>query len=120
VLYRIWPDTPTVLPAAASSLILLGPALFISDPITVSGFEIGVLVLFGLVFSIASITLAEGARRVPSAQAALISLLETPLAPIWALVILSEIPTTQAIIGGVIIFGAVLLSQTSRSQKKRP
>ena len=114
VLYRLWPDTPTVLPAAASSLVLLAPAIWVSDPIQVAGFEIGILILFGLVFSVASITLVEGARRVPSAQAALISLLETPLAPLWALILLREAPTLQAIIGGAIIMGAVLLSERKR------
>lgn len=114
VLYRVWPDTPTVLPAAASSLVLLAPAIWVSDPIQVAGFEIGILILFGLVFSVASITLVEGARRVPSAQAALISLLETPLAPLWALILLREVPTLQAIIGGAIIMGAVLLSERKR------
>ena len=114
VLYRLWPDTPTVLPAAASSLVLLAPAIWVSDPIQVADFEIGILILFGLVFSVASITLVEGARRVPSAQAALISLLETPLAPLWALILLREAPTLQAIIGGAIIMGAVLLSERKR------
>lgn len=119
VLYRIWPNTPTVLPAAASSLILLWPAVMVSSPMSVARFEIGILVLFGLVFSVASITLAEGARRVPSAQAALISLLETPLAPIWALILLNEVPSPAAVFGGAIIMGAVLLSQRTRNVQKR-
>ncbi len=119
VLYRVWPDTPTVLPAALSSFVLLGPALWISDPLAVSGFEIGVLIVFGLIFAIASITLAEGARRVPSAQAALISLLETPLAPFWALLILAEAPSVQAIAGGAIIMTAILTSQSKARKAQK-
>jgi drug/metabolite transporter (DMT)-like permease len=111
VVYRIWPDTPTVLPAALSSVILLTPAVILTDPIDASQFEISILIIFGLVFSIASVTLAEGARRVPAARAALISALETPLAPIWALILLAEVPTQQTMLGGTIIMIAILLSQ---------
>ncbi|MEP5152814.1 DMT family transporter, partial [Planktotalea sp.] len=111
VLYRMWPDTPTVLPTAFSSLVLLVPAWLLSEPLHVTQIEVGVLIVFGLVFAVAAIALVEGARRVPAAQAALISILETPLAPIWALLILSEVPSFEALIGGVIIIVAVFISQ---------
>ncbi len=113
VVYRVWPGTPTVLPAAFSSLILLIPAMIVTEPANVSFFEIKVLILFGLVFSVASITLVEGARWIPSGQAALISALETPLAPIWALIILAEVPAFRTVLGGGIIMAAVILSQKS-------
>ena len=111
VLYRAWPETPTKLPAVLSSLILLPFAVWFSEPSTVSGTEIGILVAFGLVFAAASVLLAEGARFVPSAKAALISALETPLAPLWAILILTEWPSHTTVLGGMIIVLAVVVSQ---------
>lgn len=119
VVYRARPDTPTKLPAALSALFLLPVALLISEPVQVSGVEIGVLVVFGLVFAMASVLLAEGARLIPSAKAALVSTLETPLAPLWAILILSEWPSIATIVGGAIIMVAVVLSQKSPRAVKR-
>lgn len=111
VIYRARPNTPTKLPAALSSLILLPFAIYFSDPLQVTPAEIGVLIAFGLVFAAASVLLAEGARLIPSARAALISALETPLAPIWAIFILAEWPSVQTVIGGAVIMCAVVVSQ---------
>ncbi|MCP4389925.1 MAG: EamA/RhaT family transporter, partial [Gammaproteobacteria bacterium] len=54
---------------------------------------------------------AEGARRLPAAETALISALETPLAPIWAFMLFAELPTRYTIVGGAIILIAVFGSQ---------
>ncbi len=69
------------------------------------------MALFGIVFAIASVTLAEGARRIPPAEASLVSNLEIPLAPLWALLLFTEIPPLQTTTGGVIIVIAILLSR---------
>jgi len=111
VFYRKFPDTTAALPAAMSSLVLLPFALMFGAPMLAPTAEMPVLVLFGLIFAIASVTLSEGARRLPSAETALLSTLEVPLAPVLALLILSEIPSIQGIIGGTIILCAVLWSQ---------
>ena len=66
--------------------------------------------VFGLLFAIASVTLAEGAKRVPSGQTALISALETPLAPLLAFIIFLEVPTAATVIGGAAVLFGVLLS----------
>ncbi|WP_299024132.1 DMT family transporter [uncultured Sulfitobacter sp.] len=113
VIYRARPKTPTKLPAAFSSIVLLPFALALSDPSQVAVAEIGVLLVFGVVFAVASVLLAEGARWIPSAQAALVSALETPLAPIWAVLILAEWPANTTITGGAIIMVAVFASQAS-------
>ncbi len=113
VVYRVWPQTPAALPAAMSSLLLLPPALAMSLPLQTAPVEILILLAFGLVFAIASVTLAEGVRRIPAAEAALLSALESPLAPFWAFLIFSAIPAVSTLIGGAIILAAVVWSQTS-------
>jgi drug/metabolite transporter (DMT)-like permease len=111
VVYRKFPSTTAALPAALSSIVLLPFALAFGDPLVVQNHELPILIAFGLVFAVASVTLSEGARRLPSAETALLSTLEMPLAPVLAFLILSEVPTSSAILGGAIIFLAVVWSQ---------
>ncbi len=116
VLYRVYPNTVAAFPTALSSIVLLPIAMMFGEPLHVVSDEMPVLIVFGLVFAVASVTLFEGARRLPASVTALLSTLEMPLAPILAFVILSEQPTSAAVIGGIIIFLAVIYSQVKREQ----
>ena len=118
VVYRAFPSTTAALPAAASSLLLVPPALIFGDPFAIAVEELPILIVFGLVFAVASVTLSEGARRLPSGETALLSALEVPLAPVLAMLILMELPSHQAVIGGTIIFGAVIWSQRAHSEQQ--
>lgn len=110
VIYRAHPKTPSAGPSVLQSLFLLPVALTFSEPFYVSGVEIAILAAFGILHAIASVTLAEGAKRVPSGQTALIGALETPLAPVLAFLILSEVPTVTTFWGGAVIMIAVVFS----------
>jgi len=110
VIYRVFPGTPGAGPAAMQSILLLPVSLYFGAPFAVDVFEIAILAAFGLLFAIASVTLAEGAKRVPASQTALLSALETPLAPILAFVILAELPAMATFIGGTVVLIAVLIS----------
>ena len=110
VIYRAHPQTPSAGPSVAQSLFLLPIALMFGSPFDIAIVEIAVLAIFGMLFAIASVTLAEGAKRVPSGQAALLGTLETPLAPILAFLFLSEIPPNLTILGGAIVLVAILIS----------
>ncbi len=110
-IYRRYPGTPAAGPAVLLSLLLVPIGCFFGNPLAAPVEEIAIMCLFGLVFSVASVTLAEGARRLPAAETALLSSLETPLAPIWAFMLFAEIPAILTVIGGGIIFFAVLYSQ---------
>lgn len=114
VVYRIYPATTAALPAALSSVVLLPFAAIFGDPFAAPPNELPALIAFGLVFAIASVTLSEGARRLPSTETALLSTLEMPLAPVLAFVLLSETPTLAVLFGGVVILLAVIWSQTDR------
>ncbi len=115
VVYRRYPDTTAALPAALGSIVLLVPAMAFGAPFQAPVEELPVLLLFGLVFAVASVTLSEGARRLPAAETALLSTLEMPLAPILALWILSETPSVETVLGGALILAAVLWSQRRSS-----
>lgn len=111
VVYRRYPQTTAALPAALGSLVLLVPALIFGAPLEAPRTELPVLILFGLVFAVASVTLSEGARRLPAAETALLSTLEMPLAPLLAFWILAERPSLPTLIGGGVILAAVIWSQ---------
>lgn len=115
VIYRRFPSTLGAGPAALSSLLLVPIALVLGNPFGIQISEILILSAFGLIFAIASVTLAEGAKRVPSGQTALLSTLEVPLAPVLAFLVLSEVPHIRTIAGGALALIAVLLA--ARDQK---
>ncbi|KLN61824.1 hypothetical protein WH96_05920 [Kiloniella spongiae] len=116
VIYRRYPNTPSAGPTALSSLLLVPVCFYAGNPLSIDLSEIIPLALFGLLFSIAAISLTEGAKLIPSGRAALLSSLETPIAPLLAWLILAELPTLQAIIGGIVIMVAVIYSQKTRRQ----
>ncbi|KPD10808.1 DMT family transporter [Phaeobacter sp. 11ANDIMAR09] len=115
VIYRKFPSTPGAGPAALSSLLLAPVAFGLGNPFGIPLSEILILSAFGLVFAIASVTLAEGAKRVPSGQTALLSTLEVPLAPVLAFLVLSEVPHVRTIAGGMLVLVAVLMA--AKNQK---
>ncbi|MEM7428815.1 MAG: DMT family transporter [Pseudomonadota bacterium] len=109
VIYRMAPETPGAGPTAMQSVLLLPVSAMLGAPLSVAFAEIVLLAAFGLLFAIASVTLAEGSKRVPSGQTALISSLETPLAPVFAFLIFAEVPGTATVLGGTAVLIAVLL-----------
>jgi len=115
VIYRKYPETPGAGPAVLSSVLLLPFASVFGDPFAIERTEIYVLAAFGLLFAIASVTLAEGSKRVSSGQTALLSALETPLAPVFAFMLLAEVPTTATLLGGPSVLFAVLFSMKNET-----
>ncbi len=110
VIYRKYPDTPSAGPSVLQSLLLLPLSFALGAPFRTEPFEIFVLAAFGLLFAVATITLAEGAKRVPSGQTALLSALETPLAPVLAFIVFTEVPNMATILGGSVVLIAVSMS----------
>ncbi|MEM8860297.1 MAG: DMT family transporter [Chloroflexota bacterium] len=110
VIYRKFPETPAAGPAVYASVLLLPVALMLGQPLAVEPIEILILAIFGLLFAIASVTLAEGAKRIPSGQTALLSSLETPLALMFAFLLFSEVPNIQTTLGGLLVMIAVFAS----------
>ncbi len=71
--------------------------------------DIGVLFLFGVTtIGLAFVLFMEGAKRIPSAEAGLISLLDVVLGPVWVFLAFGENPGTTTLIGGAIVLGAAL------------
>ncbi|MEM7067727.1 MAG: DMT family transporter [Pseudomonadota bacterium] len=118
VIYRRAPKTPAAGPAVLASVILLFPALIFGNPFAIETAEIMILAAFGLIFAIASVTLSEGARRVPSGETALISTLESPFAIALAWVLFAEVPVIATFLGGALILAGVIGSQATPAKKQ--
>lgn len=107
VMIRVFTETPVVLAGALSAFQLFILGWFVTEPLAVSQNDAVLLVLFGVVFAVASVLLTEGARLIPAAESGLLGSAETPLAVLFAWLILAELPPLTSLIGGVIVILAV-------------
>ncbi len=91
----------------AQLLLVLVFASF-ADTAEVGGRELGLLVLLGGVqMGIGLALFTIGARLIPAAEVALITLLEVVLGPLWVWLFLSEQAGTATLIGGAVVIVAV-------------
>ena len=75
----------------------------------VSGTDLGLLFLFGAAnLGLGMALFVTGARLLPSALAALIGTAEPVLGPIWVWLIHSELPGARTLLGGSVVFLALL------------
>jgi drug/metabolite transporter (DMT)-like permease len=95
-------------------IVLLVTAPF-AHPATVSGRDLWLFMLLGFgQMALGLAFLAVGARLIPAAEVALITLLEIVLGPLWVWIAISESPAPTTIIGGCVVIGAVLLQTIGR------
>ncbi|TLP67147.1 DMT family transporter [Parasedimentitalea maritima] len=118
VISRRYQDIP-ILPAACVSALLSSVAAFpFSNGLFVSGYEMSLLALFGLVNSAIGLALfTVGSRMIPAIETALIGALDAPLAPIWVWLCFAEIPSAETLTGGAIVFIAVVLHIVQQSRQ---
>lgn len=82
--------------------------------------NLGLIFLLGVVqLGCGSILYLYGARHLQAAEATLIAMLESVLAPIWVWLLLGETPTAYGLAGGAIVFAAVG-AITVVSARRRP
>jgi drug/metabolite transporter (DMT)-like permease len=118
VISRRYPRIPTM-PAAALSALLSGMVCWpMSQPLAVSGHELLVLALFGLINSAVGLSLFTiGARHLPAIETALIGSLDAPLAPLWVWLAFGETPAVPTLAGGSIVFAAVIIHVVSDARR---
>lgn len=106
----------TVVNNLGAALLLLIPALWVSGlSLTPRGW--GLIVFMGIVqFGVPYYLYALGLARIPAYRAALITLLEPVLVPVWTYLAVREAVPAHTLIGGAIILLALLLLlNTSRT-----
>ncbi len=101
----------SMLPAGMLSQLLVVAAFApFAHPGSVGGHDLVLLVLLGagqIGLGLAFVTI--GARLIPAAEVALITLLEVVLGPLWVWLALAERPATATLVGGAIVIAAVAL-----------
>ena len=101
---------------------LVGAALgfAMSDTFVLSGHDFALCLFLGVVQYMGGFVLITlGARYLPAAEVALLSLAETVLAPIWVWIGVGEVPALLTLAGGAIVLSAVVAQAVTgmRSQK---
>jgi drug/metabolite transporter (DMT)-like permease len=97
--------TPQVMMAGLWATVLVLP---FADPASASARDIVLCALMGLFsLGLGMVLFVRGLRAISAAEAGLISMLESILAPVWVWIALGEQPRPLALLGGVIVLGAV-------------
>jgi len=90
-------------------LVFLCAAPFASAS-SIGGEDLALLAGLGVTqIGLGLIFLSIGARLIPAAEVALITLLEIVLGPLWVWLALGERPGTTTLVGGAIVLGAVVI-----------
>jgi len=100
-----------LIPAAGFGLLLaaLAASPFAIFPEMSSSQWLYLIVGGGLVLPAAMGLLTLGPRYIPAPEAAMLTLLETVLGPLWVWLVISEQPDANTIVGGAIVVGTLFL-----------
>lgn len=78
--------------------------------LAVSGPDMAFLFAFGAInLGLGLALFATGARLIPAAFAALLGTFETLLGPVWVWLVHSEVPSTRTLVGGGVVFAALMV-----------
>lgn len=110
VVIRRYQETSMVAAAALSNFLgSLVSLPFARDLVHIDSANLAILAMFGCFQVALGLTFYMlGSRLLPSSQASLIATLETPLMPFWIWIAFREVPAVHALVGGVLVVGAVV------------
>ena len=110
VIARNYRNIPILLTACISSLLSGLLAWPFGAPLAVTGKQLLLLALFGIVnFAIGLPLFTQGAKWLPAIETALIGAVDAPLAPLWVWLAFDETPGASTVLGGAIVFVAVVV-----------
>lgn len=105
---------------------VLFPCLVAAFMVSKTGFQVEApwWIIFNgaVIMPISFFCLANGPKYLSGPEVAMFYLLETVLAPIWVWMIFAEVPTTNSLIGGVILIATLVAHsawQLAQSRKRR-
>jgi drug/metabolite transporter (DMT)-like permease len=99
-----------------SQILVLALAAPFSHFGEATGKDIALLATLGICqIGLGFVFLTVGARLIPAAEVALITLLEIVLGPLWVWLFVSERPATATLVGGAIVLAAVLAQARGES-----
>ncbi|MDX8466040.1 DMT family transporter [Mesorhizobium sp. VK23B] len=109
VTMRRYRDTPMLESAALGNIVAAIFAFSFADPFNIPLGKVALLGLFGIITQGVALGLyTMGARRLPAAQATLLSSAEMPMGPLWVWLFFSEMPAMETFAGGALVLAAIL------------
>lgn len=109
VVPRLDPELPAMPPIFISAILTFLLFVPFSSGGSLDAHNWLVLAAFGATnFSIALVLFIMGARHLPPAESALIGTTEIVMTPVWVWILFSERPPVATLIGGAVIFTAVV------------
>jgi DME family drug/metabolite transporter len=119
VIMRRYRETPMLESVGMACLVMAVIAFFLGDPFSLSFGQVAWLAAFGIVTQGGGLGIyTMGARRLPSAQAALLSASEVPMSPLWVWIFFSEVPAQETFIGGGLVLAAILWNIAAELRKR--
>ena len=101
-----------------SQLLVFLVAAPFADPGSVGAQDLALLIGLGVgQIGLGLIFLTIGARLIPAAEVALITLLEIVLGPLWVWLALSERPSATTLAGGAIVLAAVVIQAVGEPEE---
>ena len=98
-------------------LVFVGP---FAEPGSVDGRDLALMVVLGFgQMGLGLAFLTMGARLIPAAEVALITLLEVVLGPLWVWLAFSERPSTTTLVGGAVVVVAVVVQAGGEKEETR-
>jgi len=109
VITRRYRQTPMLESVAIACFMAAVFAALFADPFKVSSGDITLLAIFGVITQGGGLGIyTMGARRLPAAQASLLSSAEMPMAPLWVWIFFDEVPAVETFVGGALVLAAVV------------
>jgi drug/metabolite transporter (DMT)-like permease len=106
---------------ALAQVLLLVVFLPFADVGSVSGNDLAALAALGIgQIGLGLVFLTIGARLIPAAEVALITLLEVVLGPLWVWMAVDERPSTATLVGGAVVVAAVVIQARGTAARPRP
>jgi drug/metabolite transporter (DMT)-like permease len=97
-----------------SQVLVLASVAPFADPSSVGSHDLLVLVALGAgQMGLGLAFLTAGARLIPAAEVALITMLELVLGPLWVWLAFAERPSATTLAGGAVVIAAVALQARS-------
>jgi len=121
--YNRWLGTADTAPfimvgGALGALVALAMSLGQGMAVVISGHDIGLCVAMSSLLGAGFVLFNWAIRHVPSAEALVLAQTEVIFGPLWVWLVFREQPTDAALIGGLVLFAAVLVQAASGLRRR--
>lgn len=118
ILARRHPNMSMAAHSVLSGVLCAAVTLPLADFSLVTARDLALLAILGsITIGVANVLYMRGVARIPAAEAGLIGLLDTIVAPLWVFMIFNERPAQGALVGGVIVLAAVVYQILGEGRK---